>query len=131
MRKFYVDTCKNADDDIRALRRVDVSAAAEVAATLQLIEEDPNAIDKLTTHGENQFSATRLNVKRWEAAKHIGNIWRLRILDTPATPYRIVYGYHWETRTICVLAVVKKEKFDYDDLSSDISRRILADWRAL
>lgn len=131
MKSVYVDICKSAEADIRALRKSNVKAATEIATTLELIEEDPDAIKKLTRHGDNVFGAARLNVKRWEAAQRTGNLWRFRILDSVATSCRIVYGYHWQTRTICVLAVVKKEDFDYDDLSSDISRRILEDWRAL
>lgn len=126
-----VDVHDHAVDDIRTLRAINIRAAAAVLVVLEQIGADPRAIDKLTTHGENLFGTTRLNVKRWQAAKGIGNLWRFRILDTPATTWRIVYGYHWQTRRICVLAVVEKEEFDYDDLASTLSQRIAEDWRTL
>jgi hypothetical protein len=56
------------------------------------------------------------------------NLWRFRILDTPATSYRIVCGFHWQLRHVCVLAIAHKDKLDYDNLDEDLSERILADW---
>jgi hypothetical protein len=50
------------------------------------------------------------------------------VLDTPATRYRIVFGYHWRIRKIVILAIVHKEDLTYDNLNSEIAKRILADW---
>lgn len=55
----------------------------------------------------------------------------ISVLDTPATVYRVVYGYHWHTRQVCILAIVHKDEFDYDNLNSSLAQRILADWRAI
>lgn len=128
---MYLDIHQSAAQDLRDLRGVNPGAAAAVTVALEQIQADPKAIDKLTTFGNNTVGAARLNIKRWESVRGQGNLWRFRVLDTPATVYRVVYGYHWQTRQICVLAVVHKEKFDYDDLNSDLARRILADWRTL
>lgn len=128
---MYIDVHLNAREDIRLLAAQNKAAASAVLVVLEQLAADPNVIDKLTTHGENLVGVSRLNVKRWESARRDGNIWRFRVLDTPATVYRVVYGYHWQTRQICVLAVVHKEQFDYDDLTSVIAQRIIADWRAL
>ncbi|MBI3344135.1 MAG: hypothetical protein HY028_04650 [Gammaproteobacteria bacterium] len=128
---MHLDIHQNAAQDLRDLRVVNPGAAAAVTVALEQIQVDPKAIDKLTTFGNNTVGAARLNIKRWESVRGQGNLWRFRVLDTPATVYRIVYGYHWQTRQICVLAVAHKEKFDYDDLNSDLARRILADWRTL
>jgi mRNA-degrading endonuclease RelE of RelBE toxin-antitoxin system len=128
---MHIDIHKHALLDIQLLKSVNKQAAAAVLVTLELLEDDPKAIDKLTTRGDNFIDIYRLNVKRWESAKRVGNLWRFRILDTPATSYRIVYGYHWQTRQLCVLAVVHKEEFDYDNLDSEISKRILADWNSI
>ena len=106
-------------------------AAAAILASLEQIKADPDLIDKLTTHGDNYFGVQRLGVKRWESVRRVGNLWRFRLFDTPATSYRVVYGYHVQYRQVCVLAVVRREEFDYDNLNSDISRRILEDWNNL
>ena len=126
-----LDVHPHAKDDIRKIRETDLQAAAAVLVTLEQIQADPAAIDKLTTYGDNDVGAFTLNVKPWQRVRSIGNLWRFRILDTPATSYRVVYGYHYQTRQLCVLAVVHKEAFDYDKLDSDIARRIISDWRAL
>jgi mRNA-degrading endonuclease RelE of RelBE toxin-antitoxin system len=133
---MQIDLRKNAEDDIRKLRAINMPAAAAVMVALEQIEADPKAIDKLTTHGDDpevgKDDPVRLGIKRWEKAKrHSVLLWRFRIFDTPATVYRVVYGYHWQTRQICILAVVHKEEFDYDNLDSDIAKRILDDWRAI
>jgi hypothetical protein len=101
---------------------------------LQEIDADPRAIEKLTSRGNSEVGELRMNVKAWESARTdrlAPELWRLRVLDTAATNYRVVYGYHWQTQQICVLAVVHKEDFDYDDHESHIAQRILADWENL
>ncbi len=133
---MHVYLQRNAEDDIRKLRAINMPAAAAVVVALEQIEADPKAIDKLTTHGDDpevgKNDPVRLGIKRWETAKrHSVLLWRFRIFDTPATVYRVVYGYHWQTKQICILAVVHKEEFDYDNLDSDIAKRILGDWRAI
>jgi mRNA-degrading endonuclease RelE of RelBE toxin-antitoxin system len=125
---MHVDLHYHAEEDLRRLQGTDPRAAAAVLVTLQQIEADPRASDKLTTHGDNQVGAVRIGVKGWQAPR--GNLWRFRVFDTPATVYRVVYGYHWQTRQVCVLAVVHKDEFDYE-LDSDIAKRILADWHAI
>jgi mRNA-degrading endonuclease RelE of RelBE toxin-antitoxin system len=125
---MHIDIHENAKADLRALRVNAPPVAAAILAALQQMEADPRFIDKLTTHGANEFGAVRVGVKRWEKAKGTGNLWRFRVFDTPATVYRVVYGYHYQTKQVCVLAVVHKEEFNYE-LDSDIARRIVNDWR--
>lgn len=126
-----VDVHLHALEDIRNLKNTDMLAAAAILVALEQIGADPLAIDKLTTHGNNDFGPLRLGVKRWESMRTRGNLWRFRVLDTPATTYRVVYGYQWQTRQLCVLAVVHKDRFDYDDINSELSERISTDWRGL
>ena len=128
---MHIDICENAENDLDQLWQSDPEAAATITAVLEQMEADPNIIDVLTTRGNSNLDTTRLNIKVWENMRNQGNLWRFRILDTPATNYRVVYGYHWQTRQICILAIVHKENFDYDDTNSVLSRRIVADWRAL
>lgn len=128
---IVVDVHENAVNDLRLLRSADEAAAAAVLATLEQLKADPGVIDKLTTSGTNTIGSVRLGIKRWESMRHKSNLWRFRIFDTPATSYRIIYGYHWQTRQLCIFAIVHKEDFDYDDLDSDIARRIMRDWESL
>lgn len=127
---MHIDIHENAVQDLRRVKAENPRAAAAILVTLEQIEADPDAIDKLTTHGDNHIGVERLGVKQWQEAKRVGNLWRFRVFDTPATVYRVVYGYHWQTHQICVFAVVHKEEFNYE-LNSDLAKRILADWRAI
>ena len=123
---------EHAIGDIRQVAAVSLPAAAEILVVLEQLKADPQTtIEKLTTKGDNDLGAYRLNVKPWQSTKGIANLWRLRILDTPATSHRIIYGYHWQTYQLCVLAVVHKEKYDYDDLTSEINKRIITDWNSI
>lgn len=126
---MHIDLHIHAKEDLLEIRAVSPTDAASIMAALAQVEADPKAADKLTTYGENQLGTARLGVKRWQAIKGAAELWRFRAFDCPATNYRVIYGYHWQTRQICVLAVVHKEEFDYDDLDSDIATRIITDWR--
>ena len=122
----------HAKDDILAIAAVNKAAAATVLVVLEQLKADPQlTIDKLTTSGANDFPGFNVNVKSWRTAKFIGNLWRIRILDTPATGHRVIYGYHYQTQQLLVFAVVDKENYDYDDLTSEINQRIFADWRSI
>lgn len=125
---MFINIHEHAKADLRSLKTSAPRAAAAILVALQQMEADPRVIDKLTTHGGNEFGAVRIGVRQWEKVKGIANLWRFRVFDTPATVYRVVYGYHYQTKQICVLAVVHKEDFNYE-LDSDIARRILNDWR--
>jgi mRNA-degrading endonuclease RelE of RelBE toxin-antitoxin system len=106
----------------------DPDAFAVVVAFLQEAEADEELIDKCTTSGNVAIGSHRVNVKAWVAARSADmNLFRFRVLDTPATVYRIVYGYDWHTRRLGILAVVHKDDFDYG-LSSDLADRIQDDW---
>jgi mRNA-degrading endonuclease RelE of RelBE toxin-antitoxin system len=125
---MHIDIHHHAEEDLDALWENKPAAAAEVVVTLEILEADPRAIDKLTTYGDIVLGEQRGHIKSWITAGKVRNLWRLRVLDTPATQYRIVYGYHWQTRQLCILAIVHKDKFDYDDHSSEIVQRIFTDW---
>lgn len=126
-----IDLHAHAVEDLRKLRTANPSAAAAVVVALEQIEADPNCIDKLTSDRDDPaFGPVRLGIRQWQAAKRHGNLWRFRVFDTPATVYRVIYGYHYQTRQICILAVVHKEEFNYE-LDSAFGQRILADWRAI
>ena len=125
---MQIDLLSGAQIDLRALRKSDPDAFAAVLAFLVEAAADDELIDKCTTYGNVQFNLTRVNVKRWVAAEGIvGNLFRIRILDSPATVYRVIYGYDWRIRRIGILAVVYKEGFSYE-ISGELADRIQDDW---
>ena len=128
----YIQVHENAKKDLLELEKMDVLAAATIAVVLEESQANPRIIETLTTSGSNNSGSVRLGIKRWESMwQRATDLWRFRVFDTPATNYRVIYGYHWPTRNLCVLAVVHKESFDYDDLNSDIAKRIINDWGSL
>lgn len=131
MHIIHVDVHDHAEEDLDLIWESDPEAAATILSTLEQLEADPKVIDKLTTHGDNVVGTSLINVKQWQSMRKKADLWRFRALDTPATSYRVIYGYQWQTHQLCVLAIVHKENFDYDDLNSPLAFRILADWRAL
>lgn len=131
---MHIDVHDHAEEDLDRIAGSDPEALATILATLEQLEADPDMINKLTTFGNVDVGSDRVNIDRWiEASKRArrGDVWRFRVLDTPATNFRVVYGYHWQTRQVCVLAVVRKEKLNYDDLTSGIGQRVLSDWASL
>ena len=123
------DICENAAADLDRLWDSDPKAAAAVVVALDEVLADPALIEKLTTQGDVEFETQRLGIKKWrEAQRSPNNLWRFRILNTPATSYRVVYGFHWQLRHVCVLAITHKDQLNYDNLDEDLSERILSDW---
>jgi len=124
---MIIDLLPGAKTDLRALRESNPDAFAAVMAFLEEAEADESLIDKFTTYGNVQIGESVINVKRWAAASVVGNLLRIRILNTPATVYRIVYGYDWQTRRMGILAVVHKDDFDYE-IKGELADRIQNDW---
>lgn len=121
-----IDVLPGAERDIAQLEATDPEALAAVLTFLDEAEADPQLEQKLTTVGDVPFENVRVSIKRWARVQSAGNLLRVRILDTPATVYRVIYGYDWKRR-IGILAIVHKDHCDYDP-QSVLSRRILDDW---
>jgi mRNA-degrading endonuclease RelE of RelBE toxin-antitoxin system len=122
-----IDILPGAVKDIQRLRKSDPDALGVILPFLEEADSDPNLIDKFTSRGDVEFENFHINVKCWVAAQRTNNFFRIRILDTPATVYRVVYGYDWRQRRIGILAIVHKEKFDYE-IQSELAQRIIRDW---
>lgn len=122
-----IDVLPGAERDIEELEATDPDALAAVLTFLDEAEAEPQLEQKLTTVGDVQFENVRVSIKRWARVQSAGNLLRIRILDTPATIYRVIYGYDWRKRRIGILAIVHKDHCDYDP-QSELSRRILDDW---
>ena len=123
--------CPNAVADLREIRRRDAAAAATILTVLQQLKADAGLIDKLTTRGQITSGDHVFSNQRWQAIRAKAELWRLRILDSPVTGYRIFHAYRWRTRRIWVLAIVERSRFDYDDIESLYARRMLRDWQRI
>jgi hypothetical protein len=124
-----MDLLPGAKADLRELRRSNPDALAAVMTFLQEAEADEKLIEKCTTSGDSVFGTSLVNIKPWRAQRcRSNNLFRFRILDTPATVYRIVYGFDWRSRRIGILAVVHKDDFHYA-ITGDLATRINDDWR--
>ena len=86
-----IDLLPGAKVDLRSLRASNPDAFAAVMVFLEEAEADKDLIDKCTSYGNVHINAARVNVKRWVLAQGMGNIFRIRILDTPASVYRVVW----------------------------------------
>jgi hypothetical protein len=122
-----IDLLSGAQTDLLALRRSDPEAFAAVVAFLEEAAVDDELIQKFTTYGNVVINLSEVNVKRWVQASGIGNLFRIRILNTPATVYRVIYGYDWRSGRIGILAVVHKDNFTYE-ITGQLADRIRDDW---
>jgi mRNA-degrading endonuclease RelE of RelBE toxin-antitoxin system len=122
-----IDILPGAENDIELLEQTDPAALAVVLAFLDEARADAKLIDKFASRGDINLRQFRANVKPWVRARATDNLFRIRILDTPATVYRVVYGYDWRKRRIGILAILHKEAFDYE-IDSQIAERIFNDW---
>ena len=124
-----LDVSKSAERDLRQLWRDDPDAAAAVVVVLEEIEADPQFIYKLTTYGEVEFGEDTISVKPWiKAQRTRRGLWRFRVLNTPATSYRVVYGFHYQMQQVWVLAIAHKDDLNYDELNSNLAKRVFTDW---
>lgn len=126
----HIDIHNSAAADLARLWGLDAAAAAEITVVLEELQSDPTIADQLNRYGDAQIGQHLLNVRRWQAAKPHAPFWRFRVLNTPATRYRVIYSHHLRNRQLCVLAIAHKDDFDYE-LDSDLGKRILSDWRSL
>lgn len=128
---MHLDIHDHAKADLEKIWQTDPEAAAELFVLMEILEDDPRAHEKLLAHGLLNIDGKTLNSKRWIGVGREINLWRLQIADFPASKYRIIYGYHWETKQLCTLAIVNRKEYDYDKHDSDINRRIFADWHTI
>jgi mRNA-degrading endonuclease RelE of RelBE toxin-antitoxin system len=127
-----IEILPGAQADLEALALKNPRAAATIATFLEEAHADSDIVDKCTSATPVEIVIGQFPVvsaRPWINARGDNdNLFRFRLLETPATNYRVVYGYDWRSRQIGILAVVKRKEFDYG-LSGDLARRIRNDWR--
>lgn len=137
---ILVQLHEDAKGDLLRRKVSDGAAVATIVAFLQEVKAlGSQAPNVLTTEGDGHLCKLLVNIKEWKQLSKLRprpNVWRVRILDSPATSYRVFYGYHYPTKQLVVLAALKKvsdtefeDDFDYDNLASPVAQRIIAAWR--
>jgi hypothetical protein len=90
--------------------------------------------DKHLTNGllENGYGSNwnePISVKKWISTLKIERIllWRLRSmeLEKHGLKYRFIYFYHYPTKKYIILAIVRRDEFDYDDTNNETRKRII------
>jgi hypothetical protein len=123
----------DAAQDLRALRDSDADAFAKLVALIQQLQKDAVLRSRLLDHGFAGTGDEPISIMKWLGAQKVERLplWRLKFwdLERQGLLYRILYIYHWPDATFYVLAVVRREKFNYDDPNDPIRKRIVATCR--
>ena len=124
-----MELLNGANSDLWAMATCSPQAAAAVVALLQELSTDCSVLEAVTERADIRLGRLRISVSPWRAARERrNNLSRIRILDSPASGFRVIVGFDWRQRSAAVLAVIPKDDHTYE-ISSDRGRRIVAEWR--
>ena len=124
-----IEVLSGATSDLWAMAAGSPQAAAAVVALLQELSADFSVLEAVTERADIWLGRLRISVAPWRAARERrNNLSRIRILDSPATSFRMIVGFDWRQRRAAVLAVLPKDEHTYE-IFSDRGRRIVAEWR--
>lgn len=124
-----MELLNGAKSDLWAMAVSSPKAAAAVVALLQELSADCSVLEAVTECADIRLGRLRISVSPWRAARERrNNLSRIRILDSPATGFRVIVGFDWRQRRAAVLAVIPKDDHTYE-IFSDRGRRIVAQWR--
>ncbi|WP_211242759.1 hypothetical protein [Sinimarinibacterium sp. CAU 1509] len=119
------DDCKL---DLEELWNSDPEAAADIVTFLEEAKTNQQILDDLTRsrfirYGKapyQPYSAQHFVALRYPRY----NIWRLKFLELESLKkYRILYAFHSGEHRYYVLAIVRRDKYDYE-LNNPITKRI-------
>lgn len=122
---FHSDVKK----DLEQIGWSDSLAAARFHAFFTEVKDNPYLL--LTSSLQNKDSETNfndlINIKRWVSMGNSGkDLRRLRFSDFAYRnpDYRIIFFVSEALKRIIILAILKREEVNYDDLNDPICRRI-------
>ena len=114
------------EDDLSGLDERDL-----INVFLDELEDSPKVLDELTKWNSEHNSNPMFNVKAIvEFHKKGFNLYRIRPLAKRINKYRIIYAYNGLRDEIYLLAIVKKEEYNYEPNNS-ISQRIFDEYDEL
>jgi hypothetical protein len=116
----------DATSDLRAIRTTDPKAFASLFALIQQLKADPDLSKKLLDHGYGSDRGDAFSISKWLGIFQKLPAWRLKFweLERKSLRYRILYVYVWRERKFYVMAIIKREEFDYDDPANPIRLRV-------
>lgn len=132
---LYVRKSANAANDILEIAAKDSKGAAGVFALINEMNSNELLQDMML---ERKGLNVPWSSQRWlEAYKEGYNLYRIKEVDFKGfstNKYRVIYGYitekSWRTECYVILAVVERDKFNYE-LHHPISKRIISDYEGL
>lgn len=119
--------------DLARIRAESPSALARIAALIRQLQADPRMAEKLLDHGFGAKGGEAISASKWITLWKQGlDIWRLKdwSLEHMGLRYRVIYLYLRSEARFVIMAIVKREEWDYDDEQHPIRQRILASARA-
>lgn len=132
-RLIYTPPAIKLHVDVKAdFAQIKADAPADLPRVLAFIEQlkaDHRLAEKLLDHGYGDDGVAEISVKKWLAQWKRGiDLWRVRSrdLEVLGLKYRFVYVYLVREARFVIMAVVARDKFDYDDPNHPITVRIRA-----
>jgi hypothetical protein len=100
-----------------------------VLAFFEQLKADPHITEKLLDHGYGRGGSAEISAMRWLKQWNQGvDLWRLRSRDLEliGLRYRVIYLYLVREARFVIMAIVARDKFNYDDPNHPITVRIRA-----
>ena len=132
---YTFHTHRDAEDDLARIQQSNPNAWHYILVVFDEIERDERLSSRLLEPGARVEEPRTIDVKTWEAQWNDGrNLWRIRIFDLEDMglgSYRIVYAPDHESRVYHILAIVERDKLNYDDPDDPLTQRICAAYAEL
>lgn len=124
-----IEVHNDATDDLLGIQKANPDDFVKLVVFVQQIKADKHLTSKLLENGYGSDWSEPISVKKWISILKIEHIplWRLRSmeLEKHGLKYRFIYFYHYPTRKYIIMAIVRREEFDYDDTTNEIRKRII------
>lgn len=115
--------------DLREIKQVDPQAAIRLTAFIQQLRADVRLVSRLLDDGFGKDGDEQISVAVWISVNKKEKLpaWRLRAwdLEDEGLKFRIVYCYNWRDKSYNIMAIVPRNKIDYDDHDHPLRRRIV------
>lgn len=123
----------NAEIDLDSIWSLDQITAARIEAFLEEVSENTRYLDALLEQHFGRDKTEQFSIDKWVKQWHQNrDLWRAKIWDLEdiGIKYRIIYCYQIDGRKFTVLAIVARDKFNYE-ANSEIGQRIINDYDSL
>lgn len=124
-----IEVHNDATDDLRGIQKANPDDFVKLVVFVQQIKADKHLTSKLLENGYGSDWSEQISVKKWISISKIERIplWRLRSmeLEKHGLKYRFIYFYYYPTRKYIIMAIVRRDEFDYDDTTNEIRKRII------